>query len=115
MLKQLVPHRDLNLYHEMRHDAMYSLRSEINNQKGLSVFEYAVVLGHPECVHIMLRHRNIFVYPTKFEETPVCGWRQIFCCPKREEKLKFEIEASNLMPEYQCKIKTSDGEKLRHI
>ena len=91
----------------MRHDAMYSLRSEITNYEGLSVLEYAATLGLPDCVHIMLTHRNVFV----FQQETGRGYGK----KGQNYKPKFEIEVSNLMPEYRAKIKTKDGTKLRHI
>ena len=106
-LKRSVPDRDSTLYREMRHDAMYSLRSEITNNEGLSVLEYAATLGLPDCVHIMLTHRNVFV----FQKESGRGYGK----KGHKYKPKFEIEVSNLMPEYRAKIKTKEGTKLRYI
>ena len=61
-LKVPVPDEDSQRYIDMRQDAMYSLRSEITNEAGLSVLEYAATLGLTECVHVMLTQRDVFVF-----------------------------------------------------
>ncbi len=118
-----IPDRDSSLYQDLRHDAVYSLRSEISNNEGLSVVEYAATLGMPECVQIMLTHRNVFVFqilapPVKDDES-IQEKPAETKAPKKKKrekpKPKFEIEVSNLMPEYRCKIKVCDGRLLRDI
>ena len=116
-----IPDKDSNLYREMWHDAMYCLRSEITNSDGLSVLRYAATIGLPQCVQVILTHKNMFVYQrtTREKITGKDEKSKKEKSKKTKEKPKFEIEVSNLIPEYSCKLKTTYktlfGNKLRNI
>ena len=149
LLGRNLPDQDTIMHQQMTHDAMYCLRSEITNNDGLSVLEYAAVIGLPECVQIMLTDEDVFVSqkPRKINEdgkkTEERKKRKEKEDGKKTDKTKqkkekkddkktdktgeprknmkpvYEIEMSNLIPEFNCKIKTTYdtryGRNIRRI
>ncbi len=81
-----LPDRHSQAYCDVRRDALYYLRSCIENVKGLSVVQYAAELGMVDCVDVMLTQEDVFVI--------------------RSEKsvAEYEIEVTNLCPEYKVEI-----------
>ncbi len=51
----------LYLYRDLQHDALQYLRSEICNNLGLSVLQYASFLSLTDCVQVMITENDIFV------------------------------------------------------
>ena len=100
-----VPDEDSEYYTELRQDAMYYLRSGIPNNNGLTVLEYAAALGLSECVHIMLTERNVFVR-MRNETKPDSDENKD--STDDDKKPIYEIEVSNLMPEYFHKARDDD-------
>ena len=124
ILGKNLPERDTNMHQQMTHDAMYCLRSEITNNDGLTVLEYAATIGLPECVQIMLTYEDVFVNqkPRKKNEndqrTEEMKEREKGkkAMDQKANKMKkgqmnmkpeYEIEVSNLIPEFNYKIKTT--------
>ena len=89
-----VPDEDSEYYTELRQDAMYYLRSGIPNNQGLTVLEYAAALGLSDCVHIMLTEKDVFVRMTNQKKSTTDDTTE------DDKKPVYEIEVSNLMPEY---------------
>ena len=90
-----IPDNDSDSFIKMRQEAMYHLRSGVKNKKGLTVLHYAAALGLDECVQNMLTEQDVFIFHASTSEIP-----------KADRKLarpKYEIEVSNLMPEYYYK------------
>ena len=137
LLGRNLPDQDTIMHQQMTHDAMYCLRSEITNNEGLTVLEYAAVIGLPECVQIMLTDEDVFVNQKprtknendkKTEETKKRKEKENGQKteemkhrnkkeehkrtdktgePRKNMKPEYEIEVSNLIPEFNCKIKTT--------
>ena len=61
VLHTLIPDSESEAYQDMCRDALYCTRSEVTNNEGLSVLEYAAKLEFPELVHIMLTHKHVFL------------------------------------------------------
>ena len=107
-LDRRLPEHDSILYQQMKQDAMYSLRSEITDKMGLTVLEYAATLGLPECVQIMLTHKKVFI-TEKSRKNEKENYEKKGQKMKRAKKAKpeYEIDVSNLIPEFSCRIKTT--------
>ncbi len=84
-----LPKKDSPAYFELRRDALYFLRSCVDNKDGLSVLQYGAELGMVDCVNVMLTEEDVFV--TRADQTNV--------------KFEYEIEVTNLCPEYKAEIK----------
>ena len=136
ILGKNLPERDTNMHQQMTHDAMYCLRSEITNNEGLTVLDYAATIGLPECVQIMLTYEDVFVIQKPRKKNKNDQKPEEMKERKREKKEKdqitnktknsqsnmkpeYEIEVSNLISEFNCKIKTTYktryGKDIREI
>ena len=69
-------------YLEIQRKAVYYLRSHIKNKNGLSVLQFAADRGLVLCVQMMLSTKDVFVKPNA------------------TQKGSFEIDITNLCPEY---------------
>ncbi len=85
-------------YVELRRDAMYYLRSCVENKDGLSVLQYAAELGMVDCVNVMLTEEHVFVTPQKD------GERADQRSSGDDDKFRHMIEVTNLCPEYKAEI-----------
>ena len=83
-----IPDEDSQIYQDFKRDAAYYLRSIVRNKKGYSVLQYAAYLGLTACVETMLTQEEVFV-------------RKRYA---RENACEFEIEITNLLPEYLSNI-----------
>ena len=95
---QAVPDKDSETYSNIRLKAMYYLRSAIPNHDSLTVLEYAATLGLPHCVGIMLTEKDVFV--KRMKEVKVPKQDEGGCADEEDSGPKYEIEISNLVPEY---------------
>ena len=77
-----IPDRHSQVYQDLRRDALYYLRSCIENIKGHSVLQYAAELGVKDCSDVMLCEENVFVIRSL------------------ENTGEYEMEITNLCPEY---------------
>ena len=94
---QAVPDKDSEMYSDMRLEAMYYLRSTIPNKDSLTVLEYAATLGLPQCVGIMLTEKDVFV--KRMKEVNLTEQDESYA-DEEDTGPKYEIEISNLIPEY---------------
>ena len=118
VLQISIPDEELDSYQEMRRDAAYCIRSLVNNDDELSVLEYAAILELPELVQIMLTQKNIFVVRKKKDDASYQVNHKDGGCHgqvgpeltegqhngKNRNQVEYQIEVSNLMPEYSCEI-----------
>ena len=75
-----IPDEDSQIYQDFKRDAVYYLRSIVRDKKGYSVLQYAAYLGLTACVETMLTQEDVFV--------------------RKQSTCNFEIEITNLLPEY---------------
>ena len=106
-LDRKLPEEDSILYQQMKQDAMYSLRSEITDEMGLTVLEYAATLGLPECVQIMLTHRKVFITEKSRKNVQDQELKGLKLKRGKKAKPEYEIDVSNLMPEFSSRVKTT--------
>ncbi len=78
-----VPMENTQKYFQVRRNAVFELRSELPNQNGLSVLQYAADLGLEECVLVMLTEKGVFVV----NDDP------------NNDEAEYKIEVTNLTPE----------------
>ncbi len=56
-----LPDPESRVYQDYRQQALFMLRSGIQNNMGLPVLEYAAYQGLSDCVHIMLTQQDVFI------------------------------------------------------
>ena len=86
-------------YIYLQQKAVYYLRSCVENKNGFSVLQYAADIGLVPCVRAMLVTKGVFAIPYEDKET------------EREQigddyEGKFDVDVTNLSPEYYIKRET---------
>ncbi len=98
------PKISTKLYRQCKRDALYYLRSELRNDQGLSVIQYAVQEGVSDLVREMIWVEDIFVWPEDVQnrnEPECCSGCSccLCCCNEQEGKSdRVTILVTNLMP-----------------
>ncbi len=82
---------------------MFYLRSEIPNNQGLSVLQYAAKLGLTLCVQMMLTEENVFVRKHILSQDVLVKQK------KKLKQIQYELECTNLGPEYVSTVEYAHG------
>ncbi len=93
--KKPVPDMDSPNYQICKFDAMFMLRTELANNKHLSVLQFAADLGMPELVNYMITDENVFV-----EEIPLSDDVKQDLDTVFEERQEYMINITHLVPEF---------------
>ena len=128
-----LPDKGSERYQKYKRSAVYCLRSLLRNNKGHSVLQYAARRGLSDCVAVMLTTEDVFVRrkPNRkllSETVPhkkFCAWSECCCscvwpccCVTNinKQENEYEIEISNLSPEYEFDFTESeDYDKVEAI